>query len=154
MLKRIFQTAVCLALFVFLIPVYAYAEGGMEYSELLDAAFDADSVVLERMPQSILQAGELDVTDEVLGMMGSDASVSAEMIRGMMAGSQLTPLSLSPAGNSGLFELDGTVLAFYNGVYRFMIPSLTRGVPDENGNLSRFISRPHPGTVKASSFSR
>ena len=127
-MKR-FYLILLLAAALCCIPVMSSAEG-------LDSLFEADALELEPYSWPEVRGDDLVIQDSLLGMLGgADPAM-------LLQGVQIVPISLSPSGTSGLFDADGSALAFYEGQYRFLIPSETRGVPDSNGNLQRLLSRP------------
>ena len=49
--------------------------------------------------------------------------------------------SVSPDGNSALLTMNGTAVGYYEGKYRVLYPSQTRGVEDIHQNLDSYSKR-------------
>ena len=132
-MKRI---AFVLALLLALSCLPAHAENP------LDAAFAAGSAALVETAAAgfDLSARELVFPENFWTYMGAEEPSEAELA-GMK--SALLPeakvFSVSPTGDSALFEVSGTVFAVNGDQIAFLCPSETRGVADENRNMERIF---------------
>ena len=107
----------------------------------LDAAFEAGSVALIETDTAGIEisADAVELPEAMWGALGIEKPADpAAYIADLLAASEPVPVSLSPAGNSGLFDLGGTPFAWYDGVFRPLYPDESRGVEDQYGNLARF----------------
>ena len=110
-------------------------------NDALDKAFDSNKLYLQRVEMPIIKAENfafpdamwdaLDITKPLDPYADLDIEIS---------NSNIVLYSLSQTGKSGILEIDNAKVAYYNGEYRIIYPSSTRGVPDEYGNLSKFCS--------------
>jgi len=108
----------------------------------LDDAFDNDNLTLMKTEFPAITAEDFEFPDEIWKIAGVEkpADPIAEMAA-VLPYVDFTWISLSPAGNSGLLVDEGsTGVCYYEGKYRVLYPSSTRGVEDTNGNLSRIFS--------------
>ncbi len=134
-MKRI---AFVLALLLALSCLPAHAENP------LDAAFAACSAALVETAAAgfDLSACELVFPENFWTYMGAEKPSEAELA-GMK--SALLPeaqvFSVSPTGDSALYEVSGMVFAVNGDQIAFLCPSETRGVADEFGNMEKLFKR-------------
>ena len=108
----------------------------------LDAAFEAGSVALVETDHAGIEvsADAVELPDAMWAALGIDKPDDpAAYAADALAASAPVLMSLSPAGNSGLFELGGAPIAWYDGVFRPLYPNVSRGVEDKYGNLQYFF---------------
>ena len=108
------------------------------------AGFDkgALSIVPYEWPAVSADDVALDFPEAVWSVLGLEKPDDVRAYVEQSLGSLGSPyvMSLSPAGNSGIVEFARVGIAYYEGKYRIIYPSLDKGVEDVNGNLARFIS--------------
>lgn len=121
-------------------------------NEELDTAFENGSLKLTGAELPIVSAQDFVFTEEMVAYiweeeyeeLDADALID-ELYAALdvfLKEEQPTPLSLSPSGNSGLWELDGIDLVSYNGQFRIIHPSTQRGVEDTYETQSEYLKRP------------
>ena len=109
----------------------------------LDEAFDSGELILQQAEFPAITAADFDIPDAFWALNGQEAPKNpSAVIEARLAELNLYWLSLSPTGDSGLIAANGMLsVSWYGGKYHILYPS-ARGVPDENGNLARFMQTP------------
>ncbi|MBQ8137171.1 MAG: tetratricopeptide repeat protein [Clostridia bacterium] len=110
----------------------------------LDEAFDANALTLQQTEFPLISADDFDIPDAFWTATGQPAPKNPiAVLEARLAEADPYWLSLSPAGDSGLIAAnDMLAISCYEGKYHILYPSVDRGVPDEYGNLARFLQTP------------
>lgn len=108
----------------------------------LDALFDANTLTLVKTAPPVIDADKFDFTTDMWAAMGVEEPTDplSELAK-YLPEAEITWLSFSPSGNSGILVADGhTPIALYDGRYHVLYPSHLRGVEDTNKNLAKYYS--------------
>ena len=116
-------------------------------NEQLNAAFEQGALSLVPVETEALTTDDFDFPDELWTALEANGGQKPDdltaALEAELEDSVITLYSLSPAGNSGLLQIDETNwLALYGGKYRLVYPQTNRGASDETGDLSKFLSTP------------
>ncbi len=150
-MKRIISLALCMALLAAAFSAAAQSGSGQR-NEALDAAFEAGNLMLTEthiVPER-LTPEDLELTEgwkESIIQAGIAQDPEAEVREGLQD-AEVTLLSLSPAGNSGIVAVNHTGVAYYGGKYRLLYPSAERSVEDSYGNLLKYYTKYVSGNVE------
>ncbi|MBQ6595527.1 MAG: hypothetical protein IJH78_07730 [Clostridia bacterium] len=113
-----------------------------EASAAFDKAFEADSLTLVKAPLPEVSAGALDLSDEIWAAMEiTEPADPNEWLADALQSAQLTWVSLSPDGSGGLLRDRSVGFACRDGLIRPILPSSSRGVGDEYGDLAKYAAR-------------
>lgn len=109
----------------------------------LDQAFDIDALILEEITWPSITADDFDFPDVMWQALETDipADPHAELAAVLAADPEIIVFSVSPDGNSALLTMNGTAVGYYEGKYRVLYPSQTRGVADIHQNLDSYSKR-------------
>lgn len=116
----------------------------VEYRDTsLDAAFEEDRLILEKVDFPEIRANDFDFPDEIWEAMNAEKPDDPyRLLENEIENTEFTWLSVSPSGNSGIITGGSDIgIAYYNGKYLIMYPSVSRGVADENRNLAKYTSQ-------------
>lgn len=108
----------------------------------LDSRFDNSELVLVKAETPRIQAEDFEFPAELWKALEIEKPTDpyAELAA-KLGKADLTWLSFSPTGNSGILLANGVIpVAYHNGKYHIMFPSYSRGVADENGNLKKYAN--------------
>ncbi len=112
----------------------------------LEAAFHQDALRLVPADLPPISADQFVFTEEMLAALNTDSGTSlqeqlpeitAALHKALSNGYRL--LSRSPNGLSALVQVDNAVCGYYDGKYRPLYSSESRGVPDTHGNLRTYF---------------
>lgn len=108
----------------------------------LDATFEQGQLTLTKAEFPTVSAADFEFSDEMWAAAGIQKPADpVAFVSDYLSGADLTWLSLSPSGQSGLLVgSDETRICYYAGKYHLLYPSHTRGVEDTNDNLARVFS--------------
>lgn len=108
----------------------------------LDSAFESGRLTLVPASFPLIEAENFEFPDEIWEATDTEKPEDpAAMIASVLPDTKYDWISLSPAGNSGILAVEqGNGIGYYNGKYRIIYPSLTRGTEDTYGNLHRVFS--------------
>ena len=131
--------SILLAVIILSACIPAFADG---YSDKLDLAFENSKLNLVSASFPLVTAEAFVFPNEMWEALGEkiEAEDPAAEIAAAIQDVEFDWLSLSPSGNSGILMGGNIAVCYYNGEYRILYPSATRGVEDVNGNLAKVYS--------------
>ena len=112
-------------------------------NEALDNAYASGNLTLMPVQMPAVTADCFEFPDEMWDALGQKKPEDPYAFAAAMIRNATTEwISLSPTGESGLLDASGLPgLCYYQGKFRVLYPSLSRGVPDVNGNLALYASQ-------------
>ena len=128
----------------------AFTAETSSFDSELNTRFEEDQLILEET-----ETAGLAVTADAFELSEECLQVLADLYDGLSADDfndeleemlnsedrDVQPVSLSPAGNSGFVTIYDTLCAYYDGQYRIVYPSMTRGVEDVYDHLKLWYER-------------
>ncbi|MGI6691525.1 MAG: hypothetical protein ACOX63_11915 [Christensenellales bacterium] len=153
-MKRIGSVLMVLVILLYAAPALAQASqqdrteasgqvAAVDRDARLDRAFDADALTLVETAWQAIAADDFDFPDALWQAMGTEkpADLHAQMATVLTDDVDITVLSISPGGNSAILTMNDTAIGYYEGKYRVLYPSKTRGVEDIHQNLETYSER-------------
>ena len=154
-MKRIGSVLMVLVILLYAAPALAQASqqdrteasgqvAAVDRDARLDRAFDADALTLVETAWPDIAADDFDFPDALWQAMGTEkpANLYAAVETMLVLGANVIIYSVSPSGNSAVLTVNGAAVGYYEGKYRLLYPSKTRGVEDIHQNLETYSKPP------------